>query len=209
MLSSSERKKHRQEKILFSLERLKFATREQLQKIHQLGGDRNALKVLNEMKEYFHIQNHEGMNVYYLNKPGRDRIGSETELKWTLQAEHHLMRNDIYIHFNQPADWRIEEDILFRYTEGQERKHMKMVPDATFTLNGVYHFLEVDRTQSMLENKKKIEHYAKLSPVMLKQYGHQPVLIFYTLTELRRNKLKEICQLQNVKCEVYIKEDIL
>lgn len=160
------------------------------------------------MKEYFHIQNHEGMNVYYLNKTGRDRIGSETELKWTLQAEHHLMRNDIYIYFNQPEDWVIEAGLIIRYKEGQEQKQMRVVPDARFTKNDIHHFLEVDRTQNMIENKKKIENYGKLSPIMLKQYGHQPVIIFYTLTELRRNKLKEICQLQNVKCEVYIKEDI-
>ena len=194
---------------MFSLEKLKFATREQLQKIHNLGGDRNALKVLGEMKEYFHIQNHEGMNVYCLNKAGRDRIGSFMEMKWTLQAEHHLMRNDIYIYFKEPGDWRTEEETLFRYSVGQERKTMKIIPDATFTLNGVYHFLEVDRTQSMIENKKKIENYAKLSPVMEKQYHHKPVILFYTLTELRREKLKEICQLNQVNCQVYIKEDIL
>lgn len=194
---------------MFSLEKLKFANREQLQKIHKLGGDRNALKILNEMKEYFMIQNHNGMNVYYLSKLGRDRIGTENEMKWSLQAEHHLMRNDIYIYFEQPEDWRIEEEILFRYSEGQERKHMKIIPDATFTRNGIYHFLEVDRTQSMIDNKKKIENYAKLSPVLEKQYQKKPVIVFYTLTEVRRNKLKEICQQCGLNCQVFIKEDIL
>lgn len=199
----------RQEKILSSLIHLRFATREQLQKIHNLGGDRNALKVLKELKEYFHIQNHNGMNVYYLNKLGRDRVGLETEYKWTLQAEHHLMRNDIYIYFHQPEDWIVEDGMIIRYTEGEERKTMRIVPDARFTKDGVYHFLEVDRSQSMIENKKKIENYGKLSPVMKKQYGHQPVILFYTLTEVRREKLKEICQLHQVNCQVYIKEDIL
>lgn len=191
-----------------SLEILRFATREQLQRLHNLGSDRNALKVLNQMKEYLHVQNHNGLNVYYLNKTGREVIGSEDEVKWTLQAEHHLLRNDLYLHYGCPDDWRAEEQIHFNVQQGLTMVDMKIIPDATFTVNGRYHLAEVDRTQSMADNKKKIESYGLLSPVMHLQFGHHPVIVFYTVTEIRRNKLKELCSDAGVTCEVYTKEDL-
>lgn len=201
-----------------SLETLRFATREQLQKLHNLGSDRNALKVLNQMKEYLHVQTHNGVNVYYLNKLGRELIGAETEMKWTLQAEHHLLRNDLYIHYNCPDDWQVEEQVTFKVKESamsyeagklvQPYKEMYIIPDATFTVEGKYHLAEVDRTQSMADNKKKIENYALLTPAIYEQYKHMPIIVFYTVTEIRREKLKELCRENKVSCVVYTKEDL-
>ncbi|MBT2696323.1 hypothetical protein J7E79_02590 [Bacillus sp. ISL-40] len=82
-----------------------------------------------------------------------------------------------------------------------------LIPDATFTLKGNYYFLEVDRTQSMSDNKKKIELYSKLNPLMEKQFNQAPTLVFYTMTPLRQEKLKEICKYYKVNCRVYTKED--
>jgi hypothetical protein len=60
MLSNIQLNKIRQEEILQSFEVLRFATRQQLQKIHDLKSDRNALKILGRMKEYFHVQVFQG-----------------------------------------------------------------------------------------------------------------------------------------------------
>jgi hypothetical protein len=114
------------------------------------------------------------------------------------------MRNDMWLYYYCPRDWRIEEPITF--PEGL--KNHVLVPDATFTLEGKYYFLEVDRTQSMSDNKKKIELYSKLNPLMEKQFNQIPTLIFYTTTPLRQEKLKEICKSFKVNCRVYTKEDI-
>jgi hypothetical protein len=207
VLSNTLKKIMRQEEILQSFETLRFATREQLQRIHDLKSDRNALKILNQMKEYFHIQVHNGMNVYYLSKKGRETIGSDIEMKWSLQAEHHLLRNEFYIHFNCPSDWRVEHEIVFT-PKGLVTKEKRIIADASFTNRGVFHLLEVDRTQSMAENKEKINLYAELNPLLYDRFGQMPVIIFYTTTELRKGKLEGYCREKNLKCLVYTKEDI-
>lgn len=197
----------RQEEILQSFEVLRFATRDQLQRIHDLKSDRNALKILNQMKEYFHIQVHNGMNVYYLSKKGRDTIGSDIEMKWSLQAEHHLLRNELYIHFNCPSDWRVEHEIVFK-PKGLVTTEKRIIADATFTNAGVFHLLEVDRTQSMVENKEKINTYAELSPLLYERFNHMPVIIFYTTTGLRKGKLEVYCKEKGLRSLVNTKEDI-
>lgn len=197
----------RQEEILQSFEVLKFATREQLQRIHDLKSDRNALKILNQMKEYFHIQVHNGLNVYYLSKKGRDTIGADIEMKWNTQVEHHLLRNELYIHFNCPSDWRVEHEIVFK-PKGLVMTEKRVIADASFTKNDVFHLLEVDRTQNMTDNKEKIDTYADLFPLLYERFHHNPVIIFYTTTELRRKKLEEFCKAKGLKCLVYTKEDI-
>lgn len=207
MSSNTLKKIIRQEEILQSFEVLRFATREQLQRIHDLKSDRNALKILNQMKEYFFIQVHNGMNVYYLNKKGRDTIGSENEMKWSLQAEHHLLRNELYIHFNCPKDWRVEHEIVFT-PKGLVRTEKRIIADASFTKMGVFHLLEVDRTQSMAENKEKINVYAELNPLLYERFNHKPVIIFYTTSDLRKRKLQDYCQSKSLKCLVYTKDDL-
>ena len=183
---------------------MKFATREQLQRKHNLGTDRNALKVLGEMKDYLHSRTLDGKNVYWLSSVGRELIGAESEVKWSIQVEHHLLRGDMYLYYNCPADWFVEEPV----TVTQGLSQFVVIPDATFTLDGVFHFLEVDRTQSMSDNKKKIEQYAKLNPLIHTQFNHQPILVFYTTTPLRKEKLTSLCDSLQVKCKIYTKEDI-
>jgi hypothetical protein len=114
----------------------------------------------------------------------------------------------MYLYYYCPKDWRIEEAIDFQYKEGLTYVDITLIPDATFTLEGRYYFLEVDRTQSMADNIKKIELYSKLNPVMKEQFNQTPTLIFYTLSPLRRDKLKELCQSYGVTCRVYTKEDV-
>ncbi|WP_263624251.1 replication-relaxation family protein [Cytobacillus kochii] len=190
------------------MDKLTFATRRQLQTIHSLGSDRNATKVLNQMSDLLNKRMHEGRYVYYINQAGRELIGADMEVKWSLMVDHHLLRNDMYIYFKYPSDWRIEERITFRFNQGLTYKETSITPDATFTLQQIFHFLEVDRTQSMIENKKKIKQYQLLSPIIEKQFKHRPKIVFYTTTKHRASILKKCCSDAGVECVVYTTDDI-
>lgn len=207
MLSNIEKKIKRQEKILLSLDKMGFATRSQIQQVHDLGTDRNAIRVLKEMGDYVHIKR-VSENIYYLNQLGREVIGSEKEVKWNNQIDHHLLRNDMYIHFGCPDDWKNEQIIDFKYKSGLVIKEMTIVPDATFSKDGVFHFLEVDRTQSMSENKKKIKQYQLLSPAIEEQFQTKPILVFYTTTDHRKEILAKECQDVGLKHLILTKEDL-
>jgi hypothetical protein len=158
------------------------------------------------MKPYLTIQNHNGMNVYYLNKEGREWIGSEHEVKWSLQAEHYLMRNTVYIHYGCPDSWEIEKPVYFRPVIGNTERYI--IPDARFEIEGRKHFVEIDRTQSMSVNKKKLEEYAQISPLMETDLGHKPVIIFFTLKESRKNLLAAQCKEWKLDCDILTYDEI-
>jgi hypothetical protein len=143
--------------------------------------------------------------VYYLNGKGREWVGSENEVKWSLQVEHYLMRNDIWIYYYSPKDWVTEQPINIKV--GLEQ-HV-LVPDASFTIEGKWYFVEVDRMQDMKKNREKIELYSKLSPLMEKQYGHRPTVVFYTTTPVRKDKLKQLCVERQLMCRVMTKGDLV
>ena len=187
----------RQERILLSLDKLTYATRKQLQAINELGGDRNAHRILHRMEREKTIQSvRMEQKVYYLSNKGKERIGSnQGDLKRN-HIEHTLMRNDLYIRLGMPSGWQKERPV----TWGDDSK---MVPDAMFNKGGVFHFVEIDNKQSMRNNIEKIKMYKELSEMIFKQYKHYPTLIWYTLSEVRRNKLKETCKKHGVKCKVY------
>lgn len=64
-------KEKRIEEILLSLKKCDFLTREQLQKMHGLGGDRNAQRILSDMAEYVNFFFEDKRKIYYLNAVGR------------------------------------------------------------------------------------------------------------------------------------------
>ena len=158
------------------------------------------------MKDLIHIQNHQGRNVYYLNKEGREWIGSEHEVKWTLQAEHYLMRNDLYIHYKCPESWEVEKRISFRPALGNTERYI--IPDARFHKNGIWHLVEIDRTQSMSTNKKKLDEYAQVSPLIEGEFGHKPVIIFYTMKESRKKLLQDLCVKLKLDCDILTYEEL-
>jgi hypothetical protein len=184
---------------------VKFATREQIQTIHSLGTSRNALKVLGAMKKYLNVDNFKGLNVYHLNKEGRDWIGSTNEVKFSYQIEHYLLRNDLFIHYGCPKSWEIEKKTVFKIL-GQPEKHIR--PDARFQVDGVWNYVEIDRTQSMSENKKRIVEYGELSSVIHQSLGYLPNIIFYTVKPSRKAKIKELCKEAGVNCTVMTPDDI-
>ena len=189
----------RQEKILLSLKKLDFLSREQLQKIHKLGKVRNANRILRELGSYLSSFRENYSTVYYLNKEGREYVNSKKIRRKNQFVNHVLMRNDFYIFAGYPHDWTNE----MKVNDGQ----YAVICDAWFKSKGKYYFLEVDSTQKMKENREKIKQYKGLySNGALKNHlSYFPTLIWVTTTELRRKQLKELC---DFPCEVYTLDDI-
>ena len=197
MLAQQIKRQQREEKILLSFEILTYATRKQLQVVNNLGGDRNAHRILHEMEKDKSISSiRTEQKVYYLSNRGKERIGStQGELNKT-QIIHTLMRNDLYILLGQPSDWKKEKPIKLN-------GEVFLIPDASCVIKGEHHFIEIDNQQTMKTNIEKIKRYKELSPVIFNQFNHTPTLIWYTLSDVRRNKLKEVCETLGVKYRIY------
>jgi hypothetical protein len=141
-------------------------------------------------------------NVYYLNKRGRELVGCEKVVAKTLQYQHTLMRNDIYIHFGNPKLWQNEYMI--------PTPEFSIVTDAIFSVNRVQYFLEVDRMQKMNQNLEKLKKYYRFKQMELWQKhngGKFPIVVFYTTKESRKNQLIE--SNPGLDLLVHTKEDLL
>lgn len=183
--------------ILSSLDEHGFLTTSQIQRLHKLGGRRNATRVLNDMNEYlnsFQIDE----KVFYLSAKGRKEVGSSKVRKRNLQTQHQVMRNEVYVQY-KPDYWKPE--LCIKWTS------KNITPDAVFKRNGQYVFLEVDFTQSMANNERKVELYKELrdSQLFQKKYGAFPVIMFVTVSESRQKKLRSL--LDGFKAEVLLIED--
>lgn len=171
-----------------SLKRLDYMSRSQLQRLHKLGGDRNARRVLDNLGPYLSsFRGETGENIYYLNKDGRDRVRCETVRQKTAQANHFLMRADAYIYYSGNDDWKNE--MRFKV----EEKGITLVADSYFRHNLRRHFLEVDHLQHMNKNHEKIEKYKRLhaTGALQDKLKYFPRLVWVTLTESRRAQLLE------------------
>ena len=190
------KRQQREEKILSSLDELTYATREQLQIINNLGGDRNAQRILQRMeKEKLINAVRYEKKIYYLSNKGKQQIGShQGELKKS-QIIHALMRNDLYIRLGMPKEWYKERPVKW----GDN----KLIPDVTFKRNGEFHFVEIDNRQTMKTNEEKIKKYKELSHVIFQQYNHRPTIIWYSLSEVRKKKLKQLCEKYSIKYRIY------
>lgn len=177
-------------------------SRGQLQRLHRLGGDRNAQKVLKSMEEYLQCFREETYGtVYYLSRAGRQMIGSTKVVRRTLQVRHTLMRNDFYFHIGCPVNWRNE----IKVTDGQTT----LVTDALFVKDKRYNFLEVDNTQSMAENNAKIKRYRDMCErgLFQKDFGYFPSLHIVTVSRSRVRRFMEMCE--GLPVQVYYHEDII
>ena len=75
-----------------------------------------------------------------------------------------------------------------------------VVADATFRKNNQLYCVEIDRTQMMGNNAKKVKAYRELAK-------HGPfTLIWITTTEYRRKKLQALCE--GLDTQVYTIADI-
>ena len=191
------KKNLRHEQIMLTLDKLNYATRKQLQIINNLGGTRNAQRILQRMEKEGLIKSERlEMKIYYLSEKGKRQIGSgKGDLKKT-QIIHNLLRNDLYIKLGMPKDWKKETPITLN-------GKLLLIADARFTHNGINHFVEIDNKQSMKKNEEKILKYKKVFPIIFQQFGHHPVLIWCTMSEIRKMKLEKMCQKHQIKHKVY------
>jgi hypothetical protein len=189
----------RQERILLSLKKLDFLSREQLQRIHNLGKVRNANRILRTLSPYLQSFRENYSTVYYLSKEGREYVNTDKVRRKNQFVNHVLMRNEVYILMKCPHEWKNE----MKVHDGQ----YTVICDAWFKAKGKYHFVEIDSTQKMKENREKIKQYQGLyqNGALTNHLGYFPLLIWVTTTEFRRKQLKELCPFP---CEVYTLDDI-
>lgn len=181
----------RDEQILLLLKKFDFLTRDQLNSYFKLGTVRNTNYVLRNLSEYLMTIREGYQSIYYLSREGREYVDCEKIRKKGGHVQHVVMRNEIWLHFKCPKDWRNEVKISDEKTS--------VVADAVFTRNGFYHFLEVDNLQSMKENRAKIIRYKELLDSLVKQFGYFPTLVWLTTTEHRRKQLESACNGLNFK----------
>ena len=196
MMVQQMKRQQREEEILLSLDNLTYATQKQLQVINNLGGDRNAHRILHKMEKDKMISSiRTEYKIYFLSNRGKGLIGStQGELKKSW-ITHTLMRNELYIMLGMPADWKKEKPVKWNGN--------KLIPDATFKKAGEYHFVEIDNQQTMTTNIEKIKKYKELSYISFQELNHRPTVIWYTLSDVRKNKLKTLCENYGLKFQVY------
>lgn len=188
----------REEAILLLLKKFDYMTRNQLSTYFELGKVRNTNRVLGNLKEYLHSFRDGYQTIYYLSALGREYVDCDKIRKKTNQVQHIITRNQFWLFYKCPRDWRNEVKI----SDGQTT----VIADAVFASNGFMHFLEVDRLQQMKENRKKIERYRKLMDSLVKQFGYYPSIIWVTTTEHRKKQLEKASE--GLKTIVYLTDDI-
>lgn len=183
---------NREEQIMLCLDRFNFATRKQLQIMMQLGGDRNAQRILSRMAKDGHIKFIRAeSNIYYLTNKGKERIGKAGSDLGRSQIDHHLMRVDAYIKLGMPTDWINEQAIAV----GED----KIIADAMYKKNGVYHFVEIDNTQTLRTNADKLKKYKIVSKGIVEDFFTWPIIVWHTTSDLRKVKLEELCKQEGLK----------
>lgn len=193
------KREQRVDSILSSLKMLDYLSTSQLQKLHNLGGDRNTLRVLQSLDQYV-SSFRDTENVYYLSKAGRERIGATVARAKLSTVGHYLMRNDLYIK-KRPEIFKPEQ----RIKVGE----LTIVTDAIMQSKGSLScMVEIDHTQRMVHNKTKIDKYRKLKETgaFQKQHGYFPRLIWVTCSDTRVVALKELCE--GLDTIVYLWNDI-
>lgn len=173
-------------------------TRDQLSNYFDLGKKRNANRVLQNLSDFLSVIRDGFQSIYYLNALGRAYVDCDKIRKKTGRVQHTVMRNEFWLFYKCPSDWKNEVKI----TDGETT----IIADAMFSRNGFKHFLEVDNLQTMKENREKIKRYKELMEGIVKRFGYYPTLIWLTTTEHRRKQLEASCE--GLKCKVYTINDI-
>ncbi|MBY0131378.1 replication-relaxation family protein [Bacillus cereus] len=193
---------NRQMTILTSIRKLKFATRRHLMAVHDMGGIRNANRILKDLSPYVNNTVYQKEYVYYLNKKGRELFDDTEKIVPNSRLAHSLMRNEAWLHLFCPDDWQVETPIRYKVDD----KKKTIIPDVKFrdeegTLNAV----EIDRTQMMIVNAEKISRYREFSLYYKNKYnGKIPLIHFFTMTEYRQKKLEQLAAKYDVYAKVYV-----
>lgn len=120
----SHMKINRQMAILATIRNLQFATRRHLMSVHNMGGIRNANRIMGDLKQYVSKTMQGKEYVYYLNKEGHAMFGDDGKVVSRGKLAPALLRNEAWLHLFCPDDWQIETDI--RYKKNEERRLSQM-----------------------------------------------------------------------------------
>lgn len=189
----------RQEKILLSLKNFDYLTVKQIQQMHNLKSNSNAYRVIRQLSDYTNVLKEDRVNVYYLNKKGREYVNSDKKRTKQTTAKHYIMRNDLYIHRGCPKTWTNEVRMKYKASKNP----ITIVADAHYQTNR-HHIVEIDNSQKMKKNEIKIDKYRRL--IEKGVFKGMPELIWVTTTPYRKSVLKELCDGLDVK--VYLETDI-
>ncbi|WP_404427329.1 replication-relaxation family protein [Ureibacillus chungkukjangi] len=188
----------RDEQLLLLLKKFDFLTRDQLRTYFKLGKVGNANRIFRRLSDYLMTIREGYQTIYYLSKEGREYVDCEKVRKKGGHVQHVIMRNQFWLFYVCPRDWKNEVKI----SNGK----IFIVADAMFSRNGFQCFLEVDNLQSMKENREKIKRYKELMQSIVMKLGYYPTLIWVTTTEHRRKQLEKACE--GLKVKVYTINDI-
>lgn len=195
---------NRQEKLLLLLKKFDYLTVKQFQQLYDLKSERNAYRVIKQIEPYTNVFKDEGVNVYYLNKRGREYVDANKIRTKLTTAQHYLMRNDLFIHLKKPYNWQNEVMLLLE----TEREEIKVIADARYTVlsypHEKDHIIEIDHMQKMKKNEIKIEKYRRL--IEKGAFKGMPRLIWVTTTPYRQQLLKGLCD--GLEAEIYLSNDI-
>jgi len=173
-------------------------TRDQISGYFKLGKVGNANRIFRRLSDYL-VSIREGyQTIFYLSKEGREYVDCEKIRKKGGHVQHIIMRNQFWLFYNCPLDWKNEVKI--------SNSKLFIVADAMFSHNGFQCFLEIDHLQSMKENREKIKRYRELMQSIVLKLGYYPTLIWVTTTEYRRKQLEKACD--GLKVKIYTVEDI-
>ncbi|MCP1124542.1 replication-relaxation family protein [Bacillus sp. 3103sda1] len=205
MSIQSHLKINRQMSILATIRKLQFATRRHLMCVHDMGGIRNANRIMSDLTPYVSKTMYGKEYVYYLNKDGHDLFGDDGKVVSRGKLAHALLRNEAWLNLYCPDDWQIETEML--YTRNGEKK--RIIPDVKFKDDeGILHAVEIDRSQKMKVNEEKLKKYEEFTFIYKKKYGKVPVIHFFTVTPFREKKLEQMAAKYEVFAKVYIIQEL-
>ncbi|MFY0163509.1 replication-relaxation family protein [Bacillus anthracis] len=196
---------NRQMAILATIRKLQFATRRHLMCVHEMGGIRNANRIMNDLSIYTSKVIHNKEYVYYLNQSGHKLFG-EGKVVHHSKMSHAILRNEAWLYLFCPDDWQVETEI--RYIKDNKKK--KIIPDVKFRdEDRILHAVEIDRTQKMVVNDEKLKCYEELTKIYKQKYnGKVPVIHFFTITKYREMKLEQLAAKYDVFVKVYVIQEI-
>ncbi|EEM40537.1 hypothetical protein bthur0004_36860 [Bacillus thuringiensis serovar sotto str. T04001] len=196
---------NRQMAILATIRKLQFATRRHLMSVHEMGGIRNANRIMKDLSSYTSKITHNKEYVYYLNQSGHKLFG-EGKVVHHSRVAHAILRNEAWLHLFCPDDWQIETEI--RYIKDDKKK--KIIPDVKFRDDDkILHAVEIDRTQKMVVNEDKLKCYEEFTKIYKQKYnGKVPVIHFFTITKYREKRLEQLAAKYDVFVKVYVIQEI-
>ncbi|EEM72135.1 hypothetical protein bthur0009_16640 [Bacillus thuringiensis serovar andalousiensis BGSC 4AW1] len=170
--------------------------------IHDLGGIRNANRILKDLSAFVNSTVYKKEYVYYLNKKGRALFDDTEKIVPTIRLAHSLMRNEAWLYLFCPDDWQIETPIRYKIDD----KKKTIIPDVKFRdEEGILNAVEIDRTQMMNINSEKMKKYGEFSTYYKNKYkGKIPIVHFFTVTEYRQQTLEQFAMKNGVYAKVYV-----